>query len=208
MPFRKLNIELKERMEDEGIINPLPFQEQIFNTIKSGKHVLAIAPKKSGKTIALVLNVIQRMLASKTSTNPRALIMVPDKAAALALESSFKDFMIMLDLDVFSVFDSQKIYNQKEAIYYGVDIVIATPERLFELYTETGINVKDLKMIVVEDADVLCTSKHMTVLEQIIERIPKCQSIILSDTRSPRIEELVDLFKELKDVKFVEESMV
>jgi superfamily II DNA/RNA helicase len=131
MSFKKLNPPLKEALQRLELQTPLAFQKEILPKIKSGRDLFIIAPENSGKTTALVISTIQKLESAAFEDAPRALIYVEDKEAALALEEEFNKFIKYMDLRVYSAYDAPNIETQKDAIYDGVDIVIATPNKLF-----------------------------------------------------------------------------
>ncbi len=194
MLFKKLDIRLRDILEEMDITEPLTFQEYIYSRIKGGGNYYCIAPDGSGKTMSIVINVVQKLLSTESIDVPRALIFVKDKKAALELEELFNEVTILMDLDVLSIFDSQKIYNQKDSLYEGVDIVISTPQRLHELYIDSGINLVDLKMFILEDAQYLINNKHLVHINRIAESIKKTQYLIFANEYTPRFDELEDTF--------------
>jgi len=194
MSFKKLNIPLKEALERLEIENPLPFQKQILPKIKSGRDLFIVAPEGSGKTTALVISTIQKLESAAFEDAPRALIFVQDKEAALALEEEFNKFTKYMDLRVYSAYDAPAIDKQKDDIYDGVDIVIATPKKLFKLFKITGINVSQLKILAVEDAEFLTKNSDYNDLIRIPQHITKCQYLVFASTMNPKIERLKDSF--------------
>lgn len=194
MSFKKLNIPLKEALERLEIENPLPFQEQILPKIKSGANLFGIAPEGAGKTTALVIGTLQKLGSAAFEDAPRALIMVNDKEAALALEKRFQEFTRYMDLRIYSAFEKVDIETQKGDIYEGVDIVISTPERLNKLLSLTGINVGELKLFIVEDAEFLMASNEFKSLIRIPVHLSNCQYVVFSSEFNPKIERLKDTF--------------
>lgn len=194
MSFKKLNTPLKEALERLEIETLLPFQKQILPKIKSGKDLFIVAPEGSGKTTALVISTIQKLESAAFEDAPRALIFVEDKKAALALEEEFNKFIRYMDLRIFSAFDAPDIEKQKNEIYDGVDIVIATPKKLFKLFKITGINVSQLKILAVEDAEFLTKNSDYNDLIRIPQHISKCQYLVFASAINPKIERLKDSF--------------
>jgi superfamily II DNA/RNA helicase len=81
-----------------------------------------------------------------------------------------------------------------------VDIVIATPKRLSKLYFLNGINLTELQMIIVEDAEFMDRGEHHTIVNRISESMEKCQHIVFSETFSSKIKRLESLFMEVSEV--------
>ena len=194
MSFKKLNIPLKEALKKLEIESPLPFQKQILPKIKSGRDLFIVAPEGAGKTTALVISTIHKLESAAFEDAPRALIFVQDKEAALALEEEFNKFTKYMDLRVYSAYDAPAIDKQKDDIYDGVDIVIATPKKLFKLFKITGINVSQLKILAVEDAEFLTKNSDYNDLIRIPQHITKCQYLVFASTMNPKIERLKDSF--------------
>lgn len=200
MSFKKLNTPLKEALERLGFNEPLPFQKKVISRIKSGKNIFGIAPEGSGKTTALVIGTIQVLGSEAFEDAPRALIVVKDKEAALELEELFNTFTRYMDLRIFSAYDQPDLDMQKGEIYEGVDIVIATPNKLFRLFKATGINVTQLKLFIVEDAEFLLNNRDYNDLIRIPEHISKCQYLVFATGFNSKIERLKDSFMSYSEV--------
>ncbi|UJH90468.1 DEAD/DEAH box helicase [Antarcticibacterium sp. 1MA-6-2] len=194
MSFKKLNPPLLEALDRLGYEEPLPFQKIAIPKIKSGKNLLAIAPHGSGKTTTVIINTIQTLNSEAFEDAPRALIVVKDKEAALELEEEFRKFIRHMDLRIFSAYDKPDLDVQKGEIYEGVDIVIATPQKLFKLFKATGINVSQLKLFIVEDAEFLLNIKDYNNLVKIPEHISKCQYLVFAQEFNSKLERLQENF--------------
>lgn len=200
MSFKKLNLQLKENLEQLGMGTPTPFQKKILPRIKSGANVFGIAPEGSGKTTALIIATIQKLNAEAFMDAPRALIVVKDKESAMELEEEFRKFTRFMDLRIFSAYDQPDLDVQKGEIYEGVDIVIATPRKLFKLFKATGINVNELKLFIVEDAEFLIKTRDFNDVIRIPEHISKCQYVVFTTEMNSKIERLQDSFMSYSEV--------
>ena len=196
MPFKKLIAPLKESLTELGFENPTPFQQLIIPKIKGGLNLFGIAPEGSGKSTALVLATIHKLNGQSLDDVPRALIFVKDREAAHALEELFKLFLQNSDLRVYAAYEEPKINNQRDDIYAGVDIVIATPKRLSKLYYMNGINLARLQLLAVEDAEFIFDNSCHTDVKRITESVPKCQLLVFNDAFTNRMEKVQDLFME------------
>ena len=194
MPFKKLIQPLKEALENKGFSEPLAFQKLALSKIKGGASMYCIAPKGAGKTTSIILSVIQKLKGKAFEDAPRALIFVKDKQAALELELEFKAFMRGSDLRVYCAYDQKDIDTQRDEIYYGVDIVIATPKRLNKLYYLNGINLNKLQMFIIEDAEFLFGNHNLSEITRTPESIGKCQYLVFSTTFDKRFERWQDTF--------------
>jgi superfamily II DNA/RNA helicase len=196
MPFKKLTTPLKEVLEHLKFETATPFQQKAIPKIKSGANVFGIGPDGCGKTTTLIINTLHVLNNSVAGDNPRALIFVKDKTAALQLEEDFNRFIKQLDLRIFCVSEEQNRANQRDTIYYGVDIVIATPKRLLLLYHLNGINLNDLKLMAIEDAHLLPKENFAADIIRIPESLGKCQYLVFSNEFTDRIAGLQDSFME------------
>ncbi len=194
MPFKKLNEPLLEAIDRVGLENPFPFQKEIISKIKAGANVYGIAPKGSGKTISMIISVIQKLNSAAFEDAPRAIIIVKDKQAALELEQLIKDFVYRMDLRVYSAYEEHNIDIQKDEIYAGVDIVIATPKRLGKLFHLNGVNLGQVKLFIIEDAEFLANSSDYSNVVRLPESINKCQYVIFASESHQRLERLKDTF--------------
>ena len=191
MPFKKLIEPLKDIIEYKKFDAPLPLQKLTLSKIKGGASLFAIGPKDSGKTTSLVISVIQK-LKQAVEDAPRALIFVKDKQAALSLEQVFNSFKRGTDLRVYCAYEEHSIDAQRDEIYVGTDIIIATPKRLNQIFYLNGINLNKLQLCIVEDAEFLFNGSTLAEVTRTPESIGKCQYLVFStkfDTRFKRWQE-------------------
>ena len=200
MPFERLHDHLQSALDRLGYSSPLPVQEAALSAIKSGKHHFIFAPEGSGKTSTLILSVLQRLDCEAALDVPRALILVKDKAAALALEEAFKPFIRFTDLRIFSVYDQHKIRNQKDTIYEGVDILIGSVKRIHDLFLQNGLNTRELKILALDDAEFISErNQHIEVI-RITESLKGCQYLVLARQKHPRFEKLEETFMHRSEI--------
>lgn len=194
MSFKKILPPIKEVMSNLGIENATPLQDKVIPKIKSGANVFCIAPEGSGKSTGLIISVLQKLENKAKGDNPRAIIFVKDKISALALEEEFKRWIKYTDLRVYSVVEEHHIYNQKDLIYIGTDIVIATPKRLNKLYFQNGINLNQLNLIAIEDANFLNGNNMLTDINRISESLNKLQHLVFATHFDIKLNRMKDLF--------------
>ena len=189
MFFKKILPQLDANLQAKGITEPNVLQQQVISKIKAGYNVNIIADKGLGKTTLALINVINKLRYAQ-GDNPRALIFVNDKAAALLVEEQFKALAKGTDLRVYPIFEEQQIDKQKDAVYLGVDVIIGTPKRLSKLYSLNGLNLRELKLFIVDDADALeKTAVHSDII-RLSDAVNKCQYIILSSKHNNRIDKI------------------
>ena len=191
MKLKKINENLQEALIENGLTEANAMQKETFSTLKSGSDCIIIAPKGSGKSTTIVLNVIQRF-AGSNEESPRALIIVEDKAKVLEMESFFEKYGKNSDLEVYGVHDKGDMEYDKNYISSGIDVLIGTPNKLSEMFTTAGFNVNRLKMFVLDDADPILKLRHETKIMRISNSINKTQRIIFSEQFTERIEILAE----------------
>ncbi|WP_067147741.1 DEAD/DEAH box helicase [Pseudotamlana agarivorans] len=194
MSFKKLIEPLKDSLKSKGFNEPIGVQKLILSKIKGGANLFCIAPKDSGKTTSIVLSVIQKLKGKAFEDAPRVLIFVKDKQAALDLELEFNAFLRGTDLRVYSAYDQKNIDQQRDDIYDGVDVVIATPKRLNRIFYLNGINLNKLQMCIVEDADFLFRNNNFAEVTRTPESIGRCQYLVFAEHFDKRFERWQDSF--------------
>ena len=191
MKLKKINEALLEALIENGLTEANTMQKETFSTLKSGADCMIIAPKGSGKSTTIVLNVIQR-LAGATEESPRALIIVEDKAKVLEMELLFEKYGKNSNLEVYGVHDKGDMEFDKNYISSGIDVLIGTPNKLSEMFTTAGFNVNRLKMFILDDADPILKLRHETKVMRISNSIIRTQRIIFSEQFTERIEVLAE----------------
>ena len=206
MKLKKINAELQQALNENGLTEANAMQKETFSTLKSGADCIIIAPKGSGKSTTIVLNVIQK-LAGATEESPRALIIVEDKAKVLEMESLFEKYGKNSNLEVYGVHDKGDMEYDKNYISSGIDVLIGTPNKLSEMFTTAGFNVNRLKMFVLDDADPILRLRHETKIMRISNSIVRTQRIIFSEQFTERIEVLAEkMLEEPFEFDFDEED--
>lgn len=194
MSFKKLNPIILNSLVHLGFDTPTDFQKLTLPKVKGGINVFGIAPKNSGKTTTIVISAIQKLQAKAFEDSPRALIFVKDKKAALALKEAFNLFTKHTNLRVYAAYDEHSIDAQKDEIYYGQDIVIATPKRLSKLYHINGIHLGEIQLLCIEDAQFLANNNSHAEIIRLSESIKKCQYLVFSDKYYPKFDKFQNAF--------------
>jgi superfamily II DNA/RNA helicase len=186
MFIKKISPELQESIEDLGISIAQGSQKKWISRIKSGMELLALGPENSGKTTSYVVALIQQ-LKEAVADVPRAMVICKDKDAVLDLQERFEQFGKHTDLRFHVGFEGADIQKQKNKIYFGTDIVIGTPKRISKLLSIEGINLSDVKTLIIDDAQVIMKNDNMSYLHRITTSLPKAQKIIFSQEESVNI---------------------
>ena len=194
MSFKKLNPELLDVMAKKGIQTPNDFQKKLFPVIKQGADVFAIAPIGSGKTTSLILYILHKLKFKAEEDAPRAIVLVKDKAEAIALEELFTTYIkFNSDLRVYSSYDEKSIEQEKDDIYFGVDVLISTVRRFSKLYFLNAINVNLCQTICLHKADFIVGTSFHTDIARISESLTKCQHLVFAETFHPKLKILNEL---------------
>lgn len=191
MKLKKINEALQNALVESGLTEANELQQETFSTIKSGADCLIVAPKGSGKTTTIVLNVIQQ-LAGKQEESPRALIIVEDKAKVLEMEALFEEYGKYDPLEVYGVHDKGDMDYDKNYISTGIDVLIGTPNKLNDMFSTAGYNVNRLKLFILDDADPILKLRHETKIMRISNSIAKTQRIIFTEQYTERVAILAD----------------
>ncbi|GAL85033.1 ATP-dependent RNA helicase [Sporocytophaga myxococcoides] len=187
----KLNKQLITAMQDAGFSKVREFQARSISRILGGQDLLGIGPEGCGKTTSLVLTTLMRLKYAQEEA-PRALVLVPDKESGLALLENFQLLGKNTDLRYMGIFPGAGMEGQKEELDKGVDIVVGTPDRIQAMYYKSKINLSQLKVFIVDDAERHIKQGFQTIILQIAESLLKCQHLIFSEVYHEKLERLVE----------------
>jgi ATP-dependent RNA helicase RhlE len=194
MSFTKFGLSeaILKALKEKGYNNPTPVQEQAMPHILSGKDVLACAQTGTGKTAAFCIPVLQRLSQDKPSNTIRALILTPTRELAIQVSDSLKLYGKNLRIRSAVVFGGVSQSDQVRQIRSGAEVVIATPGRLMDLMDQGIINLKNLQILVLDEADRMLDMGFMNDIKKIIRVIPaERQNIFFSATMPEEIQKLV-----------------
>jgi len=189
-----LNKQLLDAVADTGFESPTEIQQKCIPLIMGGQHVIGIAQTGTGKTAAYLLPLIMKVRYAQ-GTEARALILVPTKELVIQVFAQASALAKYTDLRIVEIYGGVGPKTQLEKIITGVDILIATPGRLLELYQRNELGVKQIKTLVLDEADKMMDMGFMPQLRRIFEVIPsKRQNVLLSATFPEKVERLADEF--------------
>ena len=196
MNFNDLNISrpLLNAIEDLEYPHPTPIQEQAFPLIMSGKDMIGVAQTGTGKTIAYLLPILRQLKYSE-QRQPRVLIIVPTRELVAQVVEEAKSLTKYMTVRIAGVYGGTNINTQKQLIYDGVDILVATPGRLVDLALTKILRLKNIKQFVIDEMDEMLELGFRTQIENILDLLPeKRQNILFSATTNDDIERISDLF--------------
>ena len=192
----KLNKQLLQAVEEAGFSSPTEIQQQCIPLILGGQHVIGIAQTGTGKTASYMLPLLMKVKYAQGS-DPRALILVPTKELAVQVLAQALQLSKYTDLRVAALYGGVGAKAQIALLNKGIDIIVATPGQFLELYMRNEIPTKQIKTLVIDEADRMMDMGFMHQLRKIFEVIPsKKQNLLFSATFSDRIEKLSQEFLE------------
>ncbi len=184
----KLSKFLANALEEKGFTTPTPIQEESFNVIRSGKNMIGIAQTGTGKTLAFLLPLLTELKFSK-QVHPRILIIVPTRELVLQVLDQLEWLTAYMNVRVKGVFGGTNINTQKIQVADGMDVLVATPGRLYDLALARAISLKHTKKIVIDEVDVMLDLGFRFQLTNIFDLLPeKRQNIMFSATMTQDIE--------------------
>src|SRR5690606_606936 len=148
----KLNKQLLEAIKEAGYTKPTPIQQKAIPLALAGHDVLGVAQTGTGKTAAYVLPLLMKVKYAQ-GTHPRALILAPTRELVMQIEEVAKQLAQNTDLRIVSLYGGLGPKTQIENITAGVDIIISTPGRFIDLYRKGNILPKEIKTMVLDEAD-------------------------------------------------------
>ncbi|MGC4022496.1 MAG: DEAD/DEAH box helicase [Cyclobacteriaceae bacterium] len=192
----KLNKQLFQAIEEAGFAAPTEIQQKCIPLILGGQQVIGIAQTGTGKTAAYVLPLLMKIKFAQ-GNDPRALVLVPTKELAVQIHSHASKLAKFTDLRLAVLYGGVGPKTQIEEIKKGTDIIISTPGRFMEIYLRNEIPTKQIKALVIDEADRMMDMGFMPQLRKIFEVLPpKRQNLLFSATFPEKVERLSQEFLE------------
>ncbi len=195
MSFSSLGLSpaLLKAIKDKGYNTPSPIQSKAIPAILQGQDVMAAAQTGTGKTAGFTLPILQKLSEGKPAghNQVRALILTPTRELASQVADNVKLYGQHLPLRAEVVFGGVKVNPQMMKLRRGVDILVATPGRLLDLYQQNAIQFKQLEVLVLDEADRMLDMGFIRDIRKIINLLPaKRQNLLFSATFSKDIKTL------------------
>jgi superfamily II DNA/RNA helicase len=181
---------------EKGYLHPTPIQAQAIPVVLAGRDVLGVAQTGTGKTASFVLPMMDILDGSRARARmPRSLILEPTRELALQVAENFVLYGKHLKLNHALLIGGESVNDQKAALMKGVDVLIATPGRLLDLFERGGMMLTDCRVLVIDEADRMLDMGFIPDVEKIVSFLPKTrQTLFFSATMSPEIERLTKAF--------------
>ena len=175
--------ELENILEESRITEPTPIQEQAIPELLKGKDVIAQAQTGTGKTLAFMLPIMETIDASQPYI--QALIITPTRELAIQITNEAKKLIPVKDINILAVYGGQDVEKQLKKLKRGVNIVIGTPGRLLDHIRRRSIDLSQLKMLVLDEADEMLNMGFLKDIENIIHETPKNRQTMLFSATMP-----------------------
>jgi superfamily II DNA/RNA helicase len=206
MSFADLGLsdELLRAIGDSGYDTPTPIQKGAIPSVLMGKDLVGIAQTGTGKTAAFVLPMIDILGHGRSRARmPRSLILEPTRELAAQVAENFEKYGKYHKLSMALLIGGVQMGDQVKALEKGVDVLIATPGRLMDLFQRGKIMLNDCSLLVIDEADRMLDMGFIPDIEEIASRLPKQrQTLLFSATMPPPIQKLAAKF--LSDPKTIE----
>lgn len=192
--FEDLNLskQLYRTIDELGFDKPTPIQAKSCPVILSGKDLVGIAQTGTGKTFAYLLPLLRDLKFSE-QTNPRILILVPTRELVIQVVEQIEILTTKLNVRPLGIFGGVNINTQKKQLAEGLDILVATPGRLYDLAVNRSVLLNGVKKLVIDEVDIMLDLGFRFQLTNLFEFLPdKRQNIMFSATMTEEVDALID----------------
>jgi superfamily II DNA/RNA helicase len=180
----------------KGYEKPTPIQEQAIPVVLMMRDVIGIAQTGTGKTAGFTLPMIEILNGGRAKVRmPRSLVLSPTRELAAQISENFATYGVGSNLSHALLVGGESMVEQTKLLNRGVDVLIATPGRMLDLYERGQILLNDIKILVIDEADRMLDMGFIPDIERIIGLIPPAsQKLLFSATMPPEIQKLAEKF--------------
>ncbi len=191
-----LSEQVLRAIAEMGYRHPTPIQEQAIPVVLMGRDILGTAQTGTGKTAGFTLPMIDILSGSRARARmPRSLILEPTRELALQVAENFVQYGKHLKLTHALIIGGESMSDQKDVLMRGVDVLIATPGRLLDIFERGAMLLTDTRILVIDEADRMLDMGFIPDVERIVSLLPtNRQTLFFSATLSPEIKRLGDAF--------------
>ncbi len=185
-----------QAVSEMGYTHPTPIQEFAIPAILMGRDILGCAQTGTGKTAGFTLPMLDILAGSRARARmPRSLILEPTRELALQVAENFVLYGKHLKLTHALIIGGESMNDQKDLLMKGVDVLIATPGRLIDIFERGGMLLTDARVLVIDEADRMLDMGFIPDVEKIVNLLPRNrQTLFFSATMAPEIRRLADAF--------------
>ncbi|WP_366553568.1 DEAD/DEAH box helicase [Aquibaculum sediminis] len=191
-----LSTDVLRAISESGYTTPTPIQEKAIPYVLMGRDVLGVAQTGTGKTAGFTLPMIDILSSGRGRARmPRSLILEPTRELATQVAESFNKYGKHSGLSMALLIGGESMRDQQLILQRGVDVLIATPGRLLDLFERGQILLADTKLLVIDEADRMLDMGFIPDIERIVAMLPTIrQTLFFSATMAPEIRKLADKF--------------
>ncbi len=190
----KISKSILKGLGEIGFIKPSPIQSKAIPVISSGANVVGIAQTGTGKTAAYLLPLFTKLVKAE-GVDPRVVVLVPTRELSMQVGEDIEELTPYSDIRYAAVFGGIGWTKHAALIEPGIDILVATPGRLWDLHKTGYLSLKKVKYLVIDEADRMLDMGFMPQLRQIFEILPaKRQNLLFSATFSEKVEGMAQEF--------------
>ncbi|OBT25507.1 DEAD/DEAH box helicase [Vibrio splendidus] len=195
MPFSKLGLSspIVKAVAKQGYEKPTSIQEKAIPIVLSGKNLIAAAQTGTGKTASFVLPILEMLSKGETQRKKRirAVILTPTRELAVQVEQNITKYAKFLNLTSLAMYGGVSYQHQKDRLIEGVDILVATPGRLIDMYGQRAVHFNEVEVLVLDEADRMLDMGFIEDINKIIARLPQnIQNLLFSATLSTPVRAL------------------
>jgi len=198
MSFSDLGLsdELLKAISDAGYTDPTPIQAQAIPQVLMGRDILGCAQTGTGKTASFTLPMIEILASGRAKARmPRSLILEPTRELAAQVADNFEIYGKYHKLNHALLIGGENMSEQIKRLEKGVDVLIATPGRLMDVFDRGHLLLRDVKILVIDEADRMLDMGFIPDVEKIVSKLPQMRTTLLfSATMPPEIKRLADRF--------------
>ena len=193
--FSKLGLDpsIVRAVSELGYQKPTDIQQKAIPVILSGQDLIAAAQTGTGKTASFVLPILEKLAKGETlkKKRVRALILAPTRELAQQIDDKVKEYGQFLNLTSLAMYGGVDEQSQKQALIDGVDILIATPGRLLDMYCKRAVYFEEIEILVMDEADRMLDMGFIDDINKILDRLPTdIQHLLFSATLSNKVRDL------------------
>ena len=190
MKFNDLNLSdpILRSLKDQKYKKPTPIQAEVIPAVLNNSDIMAAAQTGTGKTAAFVLPILSKLSNSKYKYKGhqlRALIVTPTRELAAQVRESVNTYSKYLSIRSTAVYGGARIHNQRLKLRKGIDILVATPGRLLDLHNQKSVNLKNIEILVLDEADQMLDMGFIHDIKKIANLLPdRRQNLMFTATFS------------------------
>lgn len=188
MNFTELNLiqPILRALNDTGYASATEIQGKAIPHILAGRDILGCAQTGTGKTAAFALPVLQRLQNRKMQSGIRVLVLTPTRELALQIEENFNAYAKYLQTQCLAIFGGVPQGKQVMALKKGVDVLIATPGRLMDLIQQGFVDISEIEVLVLDEADHMLDLGFVNDVKRILTKIPKQRQTLFFSATMPQ----------------------